>query len=35
MKQNKSKKMKQIVDVAFRIDIQEILDKKVSEFGSG
>jgi len=34
---NKKQKrhLKQAFDVAFRIDIEEILDKKISAFGSG
>lgn len=29
------KQLKQVFDVAFRIDIEEILDKEISTFGSG
>jgi len=35
MKKRPKKQLKQIVDVVFRIDIEEILDKKISSFGSG
>ncbi len=35
MKTKQKKTLKQVFDVAFRIDIEEILDKKISAFGSG
>lgn len=35
MKPKQKKQVKQVFDVAFRIDIEEILDKKISSFGSG
>jgi len=35
MKPKQKKTLKQAFDVAFRIDIEEILDKNISAFGSG
>jgi len=34
MKNKRKKILKQAFDVAFRIDIEEILDKEISKFGS-
>jgi putative transposon-encoded protein len=35
MNKKQKKTLNQVFDVAFRIDIEEILDKKISKFGSG
>jgi putative transposon-encoded protein len=35
MNKRRKKQLRQAFDVAFRIDIEEILDKKISSFGSG
>ncbi len=35
MDKRRKNQVKQIVDVAFRIDIEEILEKNISKFGSG
>jgi len=31
----RKKSLRQAFDIAFRIDIEEILDKKIAKFGSG
>ena len=35
MKTKPKKQLKQAFDITFRIDIEEILDKKIEPFGSG
>lgn len=35
MDKKRKRLLKQSVDVMFRINIEEILDKKISKFGSG
>lgn len=35
MSKKQKKTLRQVFDVAFRINIEEILDKKISSFGSG